>query len=189
MKRNYEFHLLNPFTEDNLDFYEMQAGWKNWDVLEKRWTLLFQSGREKEVIAELSNSTLRLPLKKRHTPLVKIDEDYYAHQGDISCLNQNETTKMTIARYLKIDLNSYKEEAVKVATKMIREHDLSLGDRAIVRNVALLSLEKIIELLSSESRFDFPIDLVLELDKNEGTIEELERYGFEVDSTKVRTYR
>lgn len=143
--------------------------------------------QEEAVISFYRDAPCRLPiLNLKELPNVfRFGVDLYRYAGSGVFHNHNKSLGINYYLAKRIDLPYYQSLAVRNLLSAVQDEDLSLGDRMIIRNIALNAFHHALGLAMEPDRkyiFSFCFN---RLNINEAALAELERYGFTVKSEKV----
>ena len=144
-------------------------------------------GHEEEVLSFYRDAPCRLPiLNLKGLPNVfRFGFDLYCYSGQRSFPNHDNSLNIKYYLVRRIDLPYYQSLAVRNLLSAVQEEDLSLGDRMIIKDIALKAFHHALELaMESDKTYIFSF-CFNRLNINEAALAELERYGFTVKSEKV----
>jgi hypothetical protein len=143
------------------------------------------------VLDFLENSKYNLNIEERecgnNLQFIKLKENYFdSSRGVLGTPNKNRRKVLDIIIYEKVDLEYSKNLAIKNLTATIKG-DLSLGDRKIIKDIALenfySNLEKAISRDYSEV---WNLLSVVRLDLHSAPKMQLSNYGFEVQHPWIK---
>jgi len=112
--------------------------------------------------------------------VIKSEENYYEIRSDYFMWNSDRTKKINVKRYKNISKQYLHEGAVFNLNDIIKNEDLSLGDRLIIKNIALRALENNLEKVLEKGSAISNIDFCIRVDLDNLVREELKDYGFDL---------
>ena len=81
---------------------------------------------------------------------MKINNNIYINPQSVNFFNSDKTICLTIEEWRKINLKKYHPTAIKNLMATIQDKDLSLGDKIIIKNIALDSFNWMINFATTE---------------------------------------
>ncbi len=148
----------------------------------------FQSPEEEEaVLSFYRDAPCRLPIPtlKRLSNVFRSGIDLYYRASSGIFYNHDKSIGINYYLAKRIDLSYYQSRAVKNLLSAVQDEDLSLGDRMIIRDIALKAFHHALGLaMEPDGKYIFSF-CFNRLNINEAALAELERYGFTVKSEKV----
>jgi len=156
---------------------------------EKCMGLFYNEKYCKKVLECLERSRYRLRLEENEGNdifcLIKINEDYYECVAtSFGKIVPRVTKELQISLYEKIDLNYYKNIVIQNLISIVKG-DLSLGDKKIIKDIAIKNLYSNLE---KAINIEFPkicrFDTVVGLGLCAWPRTQLRRYGFELKPSK-----
>jgi hypothetical protein len=138
-----------------------------------------KSDNPTEILNYLVNHRDRISLEKKDQKnLIKINDEYHAFVGGPGRINLKTKTAIMINYYSKINLKKYEKLAVRNLRTTLLNEDLSLGDKKIIKDIAIKYLYFGLELAhDSPELAEHPL-WTTNLDLNEAAKYELISYGF-----------
>ncbi len=194
--------LMAMDLEERIVLKEDGSSWKNYSVV-LAYDQMYISFRdqysalpgirfkcpeqEAAVLSFYRDAPCRLPITNAEIlpNVFRFKDELYARGVTDQLSNQNDSSRITIVLAKRIDLLYYQSLAVKNLLSAVQDEDLSLGDRMMVRDIALKAFHHALGLAMEPDRkyiFSFCFN---RLNVNEAALAELERYGFTAKSEKV----
>ena len=174
-------NLNNPLE---IQTYALEV-FPNFFEISNDWQIAFKNpSLEDKVIEEIKNKKI-LPLSERETPfpVIKVAEEYYISGGfRFYFSNSSKTKALCISLHKKLDFEYYNGVAVKNLLRTVQDEELSLGDRKIIRDIALESFHSMIEVGLKSPKYSF--NMLVRTDLHEWASWQLENYGFNLNNPR-----
>ena len=141
---------------------------------------------EQQILDFLKNCPYRIPIKKRWADSVeKYKGVYYKPCQKKSFPNFDNATGLCISLVEKVDFAHYNSIAVRNLMSTIQDEDLSLGDKKLIRDIAIASFHQMLEIaVTPEVAGSLSFDMCLATSLHEPAALELRRYGFKIKEDK-----
>lgn|GEM_PF-5635422 len=183
--KRHTFILERPWNSEKIRFRA------SLNQVAKLGRILQKTPTEMAVLEWYQNNPYRLPVSYEDDvpEIIKIEQEYYWNNDPTGFKIQRGEVTLQLYHFSKIDISYYRGEAVKNLYGVIKDEGLSLLDRQTIKDIALRwfyhGLEQLMDSPSEEMSFSA---LFNRIGSNEAALAELERYGFKVESPKVKRF-
>jgi len=134
--------------------------------------------KEDEVIASLKNDPNLLEITKGD--FCFIGGQFYDSPRQDNFFNKDKSKCVTVAQMNPINVDEYAPIAVKNLYRIILEQELSLGDRKIIKDIALDAYFHVLNLIKEGYTSKYSLNQCLCTDLNERAQHNLMDYGFHI---------
>lgn len=178
VRRSYDIVIANPF-------YGLNHDWKRIRTFEDAFMILpgemfATSGKEKEVLNFLRHCPYVLDVPKKTPNVIKVDGKFYYGTSGKNFFNHNKESMINFRMMAPVSFEECDYLAFRNLLYTIKEEDLSLGQRVLVRDIATDSFHRTLEAaadLSVAENYSFA--MCVRTDMHEYALNRLNDYGFE----------
>ncbi|MAG50539.1 hypothetical protein CL621_02780 [archaeon] len=181
-KRIYDISISNPFYE--LNIYGPNKNWKRIRAFEDAFIdipgkMFATPSKEKEVLDFLRYCPYVLDVPKKTLSVVKVDGKFYGSTSGENFFNHNKEDVIWFRMMAPVNFDECDPLAFRNLLTMVEERDLSLGDKILVRDIAIDSFHRTLEAAADLNVAEgYSFEMCVRTDLQEYALNRLNVYGF-----------
>lgn len=183
-KTRYAFLIHNPFQDRFAGNSASAKAFAFDKLLEDYIESALNNSKSRELVNFLEHIPFRIYNSKNQLPVFEHNGDHFNPYCTLYRFAREDNIDLEITECERLNLNEWDACAVRNLTSIVKDTDLSLGDKKLIKDIAITSWRNMLSKALTPGGYAGlgVTNCLVRTDLHEGAMHELESYGFEIDN-------